>query len=91
MFENRGLQLLGQIKQGSCRPRAILFKVLADTVCLESRLMVVRFYIFGGVKFSFLVVFLSVGLFPWSLFESPSLWEKKIVKCVLFLMTVADI
>lgn len=53
MFENRGLQLLGQIKQGSCRPRAILFKVLADTVGLESRLMVVRFYIFGGVKFSF--------------------------------------
>lgn len=40
MFENRGLQLLGQIKQGSCRPRAILFKVLADTVGLESRLMV---------------------------------------------------
>ncbi|PON96437.1 Mitogen-activated protein kinase kinase kinase [Trema orientale] len=31
MFENRGLQLLGQIKHGTCRPRAILFKVLADT------------------------------------------------------------
>ena len=43
MFESRGLQLLGQIKQGSCRPRAILFKVLADTVGLESRLMVVSF------------------------------------------------
>ncbi|XP_035538816.1 probable serine/threonine-protein kinase SIS8 isoform X3 [Juglans regia] len=40
MFENRGIQMLGQIKQGSCRPRAILFKVLADTVGLESRLMV---------------------------------------------------
>ncbi|XP_048430405.1 serine/threonine-protein kinase EDR1 isoform X7 [Pyrus x bretschneideri] len=40
MFENRGVQLLGQIKHGSCRPRAILFKVLADTVGLESRLMV---------------------------------------------------
>ncbi|EEF33862.1 serine/threonine-protein kinase EDR1 [Ricinus communis] len=40
MFENRGIQLLGQIKHGSCRPRAILFKVLADTVGLESRLMV---------------------------------------------------
>ncbi|PIA34033.1 hypothetical protein AQUCO_03900142v1 [Aquilegia coerulea] len=38
--ENRGFQLLGQIRQGSCRPRAILFKVLADTVGLESRLMV---------------------------------------------------
>ncbi|KAK8673657.1 hypothetical protein V6N13_111976 [Hibiscus sabdariffa] len=40
MFENRSVQLLGQIKHGSCRPRAILFKVLADTVGLESRLMV---------------------------------------------------
>lgn len=43
MSENRVAQLLGQIKHGSCRPRAILFKVLADTVGLESRLMVVRF------------------------------------------------
>ncbi|KAF9590920.1 hypothetical protein IFM89_000465 [Coptis chinensis] len=42
MFENRGGQLLGQIRHGSCRPRAILFKVLADTMGLESRLMVVR-------------------------------------------------
>lgn len=41
MFENRLVQMLGQIKHGSCRPRAILFKVLADTVGLESRLMVV--------------------------------------------------
>ncbi|XP_029130877.1 probable serine/threonine-protein kinase SIS8 isoform X4 [Cajanus cajan] len=40
LFENRGVQMLGQIKHGSCRPRAILFKVLADTVGLESRLMV---------------------------------------------------
>ncbi|CAN1199799.1 Probable serine/threonine-protein kinase SIS8 [Linum perenne] len=40
MLENRGVQLLGQIKHGSCRPRAILFKVLADTVGLESRLVV---------------------------------------------------
>ncbi|XAR49540.1 Non-specific serine/threonine protein kinase [Bertholletia excelsa] len=39
-FENRGAQMLGQIKHGSCRPRAILFKVLADTVGLQSRLMV---------------------------------------------------
>lgn len=38
--ENRGVQMLGQIKHGSCRSRAILFKVLADTVGLESRLMV---------------------------------------------------
>ncbi|KAG7034899.1 Serine/threonine-protein kinase EDR1 [Cucurbita argyrosperma subsp. argyrosperma] len=40
LFEDRGIQLLGQIKFGSCRPRAILFKSLADTVGLESRLMV---------------------------------------------------
>lgn len=40
MFETRGVQMLGQIRHGSCRPRAILFKVLADTVGLESRLMV---------------------------------------------------
>ncbi|KAL9691984.1 hypothetical protein QQ045_012413 [Rhodiola kirilowii] len=38
--DNGGVQLLGQIKYGSSRPRAILFKVLADTVGLESRLMV---------------------------------------------------
>ncbi|KAK9010661.1 hypothetical protein V6N11_043536 [Hibiscus sabdariffa] len=40
MFESRSVQMLGQIKHVSCRPRAILFKVLADTVGLESRLMV---------------------------------------------------
>ncbi|CAI0449110.1 unnamed protein product [Linum tenue] len=39
LLENRGVQLLGQIKHGSCRPRAILFKVLADTVGLENRLV----------------------------------------------------
>lgn len=33
--------MLGQIRHGHCRPRAILFKVLADTVGLESKLMVV--------------------------------------------------
>ncbi|XP_009626516.1 serine/threonine-protein kinase EDR1 isoform X2 [Nicotiana tabacum] len=38
--DNRGVQMLGQIKHGSCRPRAILFKLLADTVGLESRLVV---------------------------------------------------
>ncbi|KAD7117284.1 hypothetical protein E3N88_04552 [Mikania micrantha] len=36
---SRGVQLLGHIKNGSCRPRAILFKVLADTVGFESRLV----------------------------------------------------
>ncbi|XP_022872509.1 serine/threonine-protein kinase EDR1-like isoform X1 [Olea europaea var. sylvestris] len=38
--ENQGMQMLGQIKHGSCRPRAILFKVLADTVGLENTLVV---------------------------------------------------
>ncbi|KZV46394.1 hypothetical protein F511_23235 [Dorcoceras hygrometricum] len=37
---SRGVQMLGHIKHGSCRPRAILFKVLADAVGLESRLVV---------------------------------------------------
>ncbi|CAI9299739.1 unnamed protein product [Lactuca saligna] len=37
---SRGVHLLGHIKNGSCRPRAILFKVLADTVGFESRLVV---------------------------------------------------
>ncbi|XP_073279452.1 probable serine/threonine-protein kinase SIS8 isoform X1 [Primulina huaijiensis] len=39
LSENRGVQMLGHIKHGSCRPRAILFKVLADAVGLESRLV----------------------------------------------------
>ncbi|XP_006348875.1 serine/threonine-protein kinase EDR1 isoform X1 [Solanum tuberosum] len=36
----RGIQMLGQIKHGSCRSRAILFKVLADIVGVESQLVV---------------------------------------------------
>ncbi|KAF9688034.1 hypothetical protein SADUNF_Sadunf02G0155000 [Salix dunnii] len=40
VLENQGVQLLGQIRHGSCYPRAILFKVLADSVGLRSRLMV---------------------------------------------------
>ncbi|KAH7682109.1 Non-specific serine/threonine protein kinase protein [Dioscorea alata] len=40
LMEHRGIQLLGQIRHGSCRPRAILFKVLADSVGLESKLVV---------------------------------------------------
>jgi hypothetical protein len=39
-MENRGIQLLGQIRHGSCRPRAILFKVLADSVGIDSKLVV---------------------------------------------------
>lgn len=40
LMDNKCVQLLGQIRHGSCRPRAILFKVLADSVGLESKLMV---------------------------------------------------
>ncbi|XP_078176932.1 serine/threonine-protein kinase EDR1-like isoform X2 [Carex rostrata] len=39
LIENRGIQLLGQIRHGTCRPRAILFKVLADAVGLECKLV----------------------------------------------------
>ncbi|KAJ8556133.1 hypothetical protein K7X08_022891 [Anisodus acutangulus] len=38
--DNQGVQMLGQVKHSSSRPRAILFKLLADTVGLESRLVV---------------------------------------------------
>ncbi|KAG8385437.1 hypothetical protein BUALT_Bualt03G0045200 [Buddleja alternifolia] len=39
-LDNQGIHMLGQIKHGSCHSRAILFKVLADSVGLESWLMV---------------------------------------------------
>ncbi|KAG7574652.1 Protein kinase domain [Arabidopsis suecica] len=39
-FQIHGFPLLGKIKHGSCRVRAILFKVLADAVGLESKLVV---------------------------------------------------
>ncbi|XP_020884091.1 serine/threonine-protein kinase B-raf [Arabidopsis lyrata subsp. lyrata] len=39
-FQIHGFPLLGKIKHGSCRARAILFKVLADAVGLESKLVV---------------------------------------------------
>ncbi|CAA0817768.1 Mitogen activated protein kinase kinase kinase-related [Striga hermonthica] len=39
-LDNQGIHLVGHIKHGSCHSRAILFKVLADTVGLESMLMV---------------------------------------------------
>ncbi|KAL7211624.1 hypothetical protein ACSBR2_014472 [Camellia fascicularis] len=39
-LDNQGVRMLGQIKHGTCHARAILFKVLADTVELDSRLMV---------------------------------------------------
>ncbi|XP_042437450.1 serine/threonine-protein kinase EDR1-like isoform X2 [Zingiber officinale] len=39
-LDDRSIQLLGHIRQGSCRPRAILFKVLADAVGLETKLVV---------------------------------------------------
>ncbi|EOA26721.1 hypothetical protein CARUB_v10022809mg [Capsella rubella] len=39
-FKAHGFPLLGQIKHDSCRVRAILFKVLADAVGLETTLVV---------------------------------------------------
>ncbi|KAL3643511.1 hypothetical protein CASFOL_014326 [Castilleja foliolosa] len=39
-LDNQGIHMLGHIKHVSCHSRAILFKVLADTVGLESMLMV---------------------------------------------------
>lgn len=44
-LDSQGIHMLGHIKHGSCHSRAILFKVLADTVGLESMLMVVRCYL----------------------------------------------
>ena len=41
LADNQGLQLLGQVKNGLCHPREILFKVLADAVGLRSKLLVV--------------------------------------------------
>jgi len=35
------VRLLGEVKQGLCRPRAILFKFLGDSVGLQSRLLMV--------------------------------------------------
>ncbi|XP_068664747.1 probable serine/threonine-protein kinase SIS8 isoform X2 [Aristolochia californica] len=40
LSDSRSVQLLGQIRHASCRPRAILFKVLADTIGFESKLLV---------------------------------------------------
>lgn len=71
--ETRGVQLLGQIRHGSCRPKAILFKVLADAVGLQSKLMVVIFYFFSpvGVKLleasNFFFSLSAVGLRPFFL------------------------
>lgn len=49
--DSHGIQMLGQIKHGSCRPRAILFKFLADAVGLESRLVVVIYSISSNYSF----------------------------------------
>jgi len=62
MFENRGVQMLGQIRHGSCCPRAILFKVLADSVGLESRLMMVSSDFFGCCNCSYSAIQLTISL-----------------------------
>lgn len=60
-MDNKGVQLLGQIRHGSCRPRAILFKVLADSVGLESKLVVVICHFFN-TRIMLLVSPLTVGI-----------------------------
>lgn len=54
-MEHKGIQLLGQIRHGSCRPRAILFKVLADSVGLESKLVVVMFHSLFFVRYGIIM------------------------------------
>ncbi|XP_041994279.1 serine/threonine-protein kinase EDR1-like isoform X1 [Salvia splendens] len=39
-LDSQGIHMLGHVKHGSCHSKAILFKVLADTVGLECMLMV---------------------------------------------------
>ncbi|XP_074333626.1 uncharacterized protein LOC141671328 isoform X3 [Apium graveolens] len=38
-LESQGIHVLGQMRHGSCHPRAILFKVLADAAGLDSTLV----------------------------------------------------
>lgn len=40
-LESRGIHMLGQMRHGSCHPRAILFKVLADAAGVDSTLVAV--------------------------------------------------
>lgn len=42
-LDNQGIQMLGQMRHGSCHQRAILFKFLADAVGVDSTLIVVSF------------------------------------------------
>ncbi|KAM0071451.1 hypothetical protein Hdeb2414_s0001g00025411 [Helianthus debilis subsp. tardiflorus] len=39
-MHNQGIQMLGQIKHGFSHPRAILFKVPADTIGIDCRVIV---------------------------------------------------
>lgn len=51
---------MGQIKNGSCRPRALLFKVLADAAGLENKLMVVIINILCSLFFTVdMIIFYS--------------------------------
>lgn len=52
--DNQGIQMLGQIRHSSSRSRAILFKLLADTVGLESRLVVVSLTLIFAWTFLFI-------------------------------------
>lgn len=59
--KNGGIYLLGQVKCGSCHPRSILFKVLADTVGLDCDILMVNILFHYSLSmlcflFEFLVV-----------------------------------
>lgn len=64
---NQGIQMLGQIKHGFCHPRAILFKVLADTIGIDCRLMVVSITISLHFSVFNLILNFDVFFFFWSL------------------------
>lgn len=53
------IQLLGGVKTGLCRPRAILFKFLGDCVGIQSRLQMVAVY--DILLFWFLKVYVVCG------------------------------
>lgn len=58
-LDNQGIHMLGHVKHGSCHSKAILFKVLADTVGLECMLMVVRCHHLFRHTISFIYVIAS--------------------------------
>lgn len=67
---SQGIHMLCQIKDGSCHSRAILFKVLADTVGLECKLIVVSFlFLLQNVSLLSVIVKKIKNLFPSFVFK----------------------